>query len=393
MQRIEGAGLASMKRHMWHLVVGLFGVCAVFGFRGWLSHAYGDPPAADVAPRPKSLPGLRTGRANADSPPADLPTLLNDLNSETFAVRWDAIETIEGLGPSAKAAVPALAKALADGLRKNDEILVTAVLRTLSGIGPEGEAAAISALRDRQVLRLPLADDSTLRILPRLQNLRTLDVSETRISDEAMRYIGRLANLEELTLEGTHVSDKGLVHIRSLTKLLSVDLMHTPTSDDALNQISNPSRLRRLSVGARYIGRGPAIAAFKNLEDLSFCYSLASDSSLAQLHVMANLKILSLVDTGVTDAGLAHLACLTGLEVLQLNQCPVTDAGMKHLANLRNLKYLSLSETKVTDAGLGQLTRLRKLEEFCAGRSPITVSGAKEFQKKMPNLKHLDTGN
>lgn len=359
-----------MKTCMCHLVVGLFAVCAVFGF-----HAC-------------------SGRANGDPPAADLSALLNDLNSETYAVRRDALEAIERMGLSAKPAVPALAKAFVDGRWESDNSWNTAVLRTLLAIGPEGEDAAIAALRNRQVLRLRWpADDSTLRILPRLQNLRTLDVCETKISDAAMRYIGNLVNLEELTLTGTDVSDKGLVHLRSLTKLVSVDLTHTPTSDDALKHIRNPSLLRRLSVGAKYTGRGPGIAAFKNLQYLAFGYSQVTDGSLTQLHVMANLKTLWLNDTDVTDAGLDHLARLTGLEFLQLSDCPVTDAGMKHLASLGNLKYLSLYGTKVTDAGLGQLTGLRKLEHFSAGISPITVSGAKDFQKKMPNLKDLDMGN
>src|SRR5579872_6105606 len=140
-------------------------------------------------------------------------------------------------------------------------------------------------------LRECIGDDWMLAVD---DEINSIDLSGTAITDAGLVHISRLPKLQELHLDGTHIGDSGLAHLNDLT----------------------------------------------SLEILSLSGTRISDSGLANLKCLARLVRLILSNTRVTDAGLAHLKGLSSLREFDLDGTQVTDAGLAQLRELNNLEFL-----------------------------------------------------
>lgn len=75
--------------------------------------------------------------------------------------------------------------------------------------------------------------------LPKMFNLRKLNLSQTSITDKGLDAIAQLSNLEWLNLYGTEVTDAGIAKLKGLTKLEKVYLWNskaTPEGGKALQK-------------------------------------------------------------------------------------------------------------------------------------------------------------
>ena len=63
--------------------------------------------------------------------------------------------------------------------------------------------------------------------LPKMSNLRKLNLSQTSITDKGLDAVAQLSNLEWLNLYGTEVTDAGLAKLKGLTKLEKVYLWNS----------------------------------------------------------------------------------------------------------------------------------------------------------------------
>ncbi len=57
-------------------------------------------------------------------------------------------------------------------------------------------------------------DDDALALLHRFRELRSLDLRDTRITDEGVQHIAALKRLEQLDIRGTRITDDGLQTLR-----------------------------------------------------------------------------------------------------------------------------------------------------------------------------------
>jgi len=66
---------------------------------------------------------------------------------------------------------------------------------------------------ERHGKTLPV-DDGALAMLDRFRNLRSLNLRDTRVTDEGVRWIRALRRLEQLDLRGTRITDDGWQELR-----------------------------------------------------------------------------------------------------------------------------------------------------------------------------------
>lgn len=66
---------------------------------------------------------------------------------------------------------------------------------------------------ERRGKTLAVGDDA-LRMLHRFRELRSLDLRDTRITDEGVRHIAALNGLEQLDIRGTQITDHGMQELR-----------------------------------------------------------------------------------------------------------------------------------------------------------------------------------
>ena len=107
-----------------------------------------------------------------------------------------------------------------------------------------------------------------------------------RGTNNSLRVLSDLDNLQSLELDRTQVTDAGLLHLSGLTNLKTLDLRRTRITDAGLVHLKGVTNLRLL--------------------DLSGCQNI-TDAGLVHIKGMTKLKNLNLYRTQVTDTGTAEL--------------------------------------------------------------------------------------
>ena len=166
------------------------------------------------------------------------------------------------------------------------------------------------------------------------QEIVTLDLSGTRITDAGLGQLNAFTNLRELKLRSTNISDEGLRYLATLEELRSLDLGNT--------QVMGP--------GLEYLQSLP------HLERLELDETKLTDNGLKYVRGLRQIRSLNIRNTAVSDRGLKHITELSGLRSLSVGPM-VTNAGLEQLGKLLELTKLSLEGTSSTDSGVRELRR------------------------------------
>ncbi len=189
---------------------------------------------------------------------------------ENQPIKWDWLEEARG-----KVSVPAGVK----------------LKLKISGKG-SGSLAALEALQ---------ADD-----------LHTLDLSRSEVSDVSLSHIRHLTGLKVLELTGTNVTDSGLPCLKELTSLTGLGLSHCHVTGQGLIYLKQLSDLRELWLSGADV----------------------DDDDLIHLKKFTSLVQLGLSATKITDLGLSQLSGLTKLMRLYLFSTAVTRDGAQNFRQI-----------------------------------------------------------
>lgn len=217
-------------------------------------------------------------------------------------------------------------------------------------------------------LRLGNVTDEGMSWVARLNSVRSLDFSRSKITDKTLAILSNYAKLKELNLSGTDITDLGLTHIGKLTKLQMINLSNTEVSDIGLASISNLINLKSI--------------------DLENCVQF-QDAGLVCLRLLSSLRWLNLNNSRVGDAGLAHIRGLRAMRALRLGSTLITDEGAAHLSGLTSLEVLDLSCTDITSDGVSHLSELSQLHELNL-EGTLIDNRAIMHLNKLTRLRHLN---
>lgn len=190
--------------------------------------------------------------------------------------------------------------------------------------------AAESAIDASEALGLAFDDFDT--------RYRTyLDVSSTTLAE-----CPPANDVKTLCLRRTTLTDADCAPFSDCRQLEWLDLSGTKIGDNGLRQFAGASKLKQIFLETTAVTSGG-------------------------LEVMAGMPLLEevfLSGSKIDDAGLAQLSGLKRLRTLEIIECEaVTDAGLEQLAKCKFLTTLDVRRTKVTAEGIGNLKRhLPKLE-------------------------------
>ena len=277
----------------------------------------------------------------------DLAPLAN-LHTLKLQVTPVAVASLKDLVPLKKLHTLNLSNVTDETLR---ELRRIGLLHTLyaaeaeGGKRPKGPDEVVSL--DLQYTRVT---DAWLKELGQFKNLHTLDLSFTAVTNTGLNELAQFANLQSLNLSGTKVTGERLKELAPLTNLHTLNLSRVAVNDTNLK----------------------ALAPLTNLHTLDLSFTQVTDPGPRELVSLKNLQTLNLSNTTVTDAGLRAVAPLTSLRSLFLSGTAVTDAGLKELAPLKHLQSLNLSRTAVTDAGLKELAPFQYLRTLTLERTQVT---------------------
>lgn len=150
--------------------------------------------------------------------------------------------------------------------------------------------------------------DSAMTQLTRFPKLRSLDVSQTNVTNQALEQVRQLP-LTVLHFTGTQIGDEGLKHLADHPTLTHAFLQYTQVTNDGIQHLAS----------------------------------------------IPNVQVLYLSHNSLNDDALRHLSAATQLQELFLEQTNVTDLGLRYLEPLRRLKKLTLIDTGVSRKGIERL--------------------------------------
>jgi Leucine-rich repeat (LRR) protein len=258
--------------------------------------------------------------------------------------------------------------------------------------------------------------DIGLEHLKSLRGVRELDLRYAEyITDAGIAYLKGWKDLERLDLRGTRITSRALEHVAGLTRLRSLDVAFTDVSDDGLEFLTGIEKLESLAIGGnRMSGAGlPLLKQLPALRRLDVSGIQRVDSGLwglsltaANLRHIAALKHLTHLDLsganisdriidrpGHPDAerselrDLGPLSALNELEVLDLSHLPVDADALKSLGPLPKLRDLRLGLCKkVGDEAAPVLAALPSLRVVYLTGSGFTAEGVAALGKARPGL-------
>jgi len=143
--------------------------------------------------------------------------------------------------------------------------------------------------------------------LPRLTQLRALELQYAILPDAAAKPVGRLTNLERIDLRGTGINGSCFQNLQSLVNLRYLNVAYNPLKSDGLRYIMGLPKLQLLAI--------------------NMCH--------------------------ITDAELAIIAKPDRIDDLNLSENPaITDRGLLCFKSSKKLKSLFINRTRISANGV-----------------------------------------
>jgi len=222
-----------------------------------------------------------------------------------------------------------------------------------------------------------------------LTDLKSLNLRDTKITDNGLAFVKGYENLEHIFLDRSDVTEAGLKHLKDLGKLKTFSAEELFIYNDGLEVLKNWPLLTVLDLrGTKISDRGlEHVAGLTKLERLNLSNTKISDDGLSQLKNLIKLQYLFLEETYITDDGMPRIKPFYKLAELDLRGTRITDKGLVNINKNYALQVLRLNGTKVSDKGLEHLKELNKLRELYVNLTDVTAAGAKKLQKDLTQLK------
>ncbi|KAL8521261.1 hypothetical protein ACS0TY_011703 [Phlomoides rotata] len=193
--------------------------------------------------------------------------------------------------------------------------------------------STMKAISDLNLSGCDLFDDSVEHIAHMGANLKSLNISNTKVSSEGIGALaGHVPSLETLLLSGTIVNDTAVSYISMMPALKIINLSRTNIrgvihqGGDARDKVPSFSALESL----------------RHLESLDLELIYIKDTALGPLTNMAKLSYLYLRSVSLTDASLYHISSAAKLIHLGFRDAVMTNTGLDAFVPPPSLEVLDL---------------------------------------------------
>ncbi len=146
----------------------------------------------------------------------------------------------------------------------------------------------------------------------------------SKASDDEMPFLRDLTGLGSLKIRNLPITDRGFEFTRSLENIRTLTLAGTRITDKCLISMPYFKKLEDLHLEAREDSSVVfgALRGNRIMKDLRLDYVPVTDNDLQSISMMPNLRLLELnVSPHISNTGLAHLRKLQHLRVLELKAC------------------------------------------------------------------------
>ncbi len=311
----------------------------------------------------------------------------------------NSLPQVTAAGFASIAALPELQELDLDNLPVGDDgIKALGIPRKLttirlSQVPVTGESlaalAAMPALEDVTLGRLPQLPSTGWKALPMIRKLRAFAAHDPQIGAQALGFVGKCAGLESVNLGNSGVTDADVAPLAPLMKLRELWLANTKVSGTAFATWPTHSAMMHL----RLTAAGPAtdeslkaIAnAFPKLEIFETSAEAGGVTAAGGVHLgkLRQLRTLKITGDGITDAIVAEIEKINGLTILHLGEAHLTEVGAITLGKMDRVTELELTSPPSTDGAIKAYQKMRALRTFTVGPdTPAAVT--KKLQAALP---------
>ena len=277
-------------------------------------------------------------------------------------------------GQEANKNSPAVANTAAPTVTPEKDALKVAPIQPAPAI--EDPAEVLAALTRKSGMQLTDREIVRATKVPMIvEELKSLDVSRSTVTDEGVRLLGHFTALTHIDLSALQINGAGIEGLESLGNLRELALASTQ-----MGSSTGWERLGRLS----------------QVETLNLTSTNITDADVSSLVTMTGLKELNISNTALTDAALNQFAKLENLEILRMEGTRlINGAGFKAFVQSKRkpgLRCLYASSTPLSREGLSNVKKIGSLEVFENASAQLSDQLFSEL-KGATNLKTLGVGN
>ncbi len=249
-----------------------------------------------------------------------------------------------------------------------------------------------------------------------LENLATLFIARTKVSDTGLQYLAGSKELLYLDIQSNPVSDGSL--LGNYRQLSTLDIVRSKISAEELSILQGLPLLRKLSVDGRQLeGVGSQhVSSLNKLSELIVQYPWQGfdGAVLRELEGLTKLGLLELPEGQLENILWAAVASVPTLENLHLYGDGVTDASIGKMPALPELKVLTLrngeekfsgetiaaavrfapalqelvvSHDELNDGDAKSLESLTQLTRLTVTDNDITAAAIESLRKALPNCR------
>ncbi len=254
-------------------------------------------------------------------------------------------------------------------------------------------------------LRSSWVTDSDLAEVAKIPNLKTVDLSLSRVTDRGLRALRPAAqSIASLNLYFAElITDEGLSIIKGSKHLKRLNVRGTKATDTTLEFVSSVPTLESLDIGyAEITDVGiDRLTSLTNLRELTIGGNKLTD---AGVHLLRQLPQLTYLDVGgsqrtdsglwsvsLTDVGVESIATLSELKELRMAGTGVSGRSLEKLKGLNKLERLVLQNCKrVGDDSIPVLSAFAALRVIDLYGTAVTAQGVAELRKNLPKAQVLN---
>lgn len=235
------------------------------------------------------------------------------------------------------------------------------------GLSPLDEQLDAMSVHTISFREFPDVYDDDLARLSGLAELRSLDLSNCKLSAAGIGKLKGLHGLHTLDLSGIDLSGFDFEVLKDSANLRKLTLNRCSISDDQLLSIMrlfphlsalkvSVSRLSDVSVSK--------IGTLKKLKTLELASSTISDESFPAIRTLKMLNHLDLSDTKISGDNLSQLESLRWLYELRIKGVSVGDDWISKLVAWESLRYLDVRDSAVTSNGVKAFLNRRSVDIY-----------------------------
>ena len=223
-----------------------------------------------------------------------------------------------------------------------------------------------------------------------LGNLRELTMASVQMgSSTGWERLGRLSQVEMLNLSLTNITDADVSSLITMTGLKELNVSNTALTDAALNQFAKLENLEILRIQGNRMMNGAGLKAFvqsKQKPGLRGLYASSTPLSregMSNVKKIGSLEVFENASTQLNDQLLFELKGATNLKTVGVGNNNLTAASGLTIKTMRNLESLDLrNNSMVTAQMLTPLSTLTELSQLNVTKTSCTLGSVQEFRRR-----------